>query len=234
MVITLPQRFQAVYGTSPLGAGVRLIPFNFLISVASVLVNIVAAKARIKPIYLLFIGSSLQLIGLALFTTISDTTGIPAAIYGYEIIAGFGVGMVIGISLVIPPQVVETRDIGMPSTHALDDLGWDTDATFTIAVAGGALLQFRIFGGALGLAIASNVLNNHLKSALAGVVSAEELSNLLQSTAAIRLLPADVQAQVLTAFSGGYNLQMKIMAGFSGAQLLTVGALWRKKQISVV
>ena len=102
------------------------------------------------------------------------------------------------------------------------------------AVASGALLQFRIFGGALGLAIASNVLNNHLKSSLAGLVSADDLSKLLQSTAAIRLLPTELQARVLAAFSDGYNLQMKIMAGFAGAQLLTVGTLWRKNQISVV
>jgi hypothetical protein len=113
VVITIPQRFQAVYGTTPLGAGVRLIPFNFLISFASVFVNILAAKARIKPIYLLLVGSALQLIGLALFTTITNDTTIPAAIYGYEIISGFGVGMVIGICLVIPPHVVETRDLGM-------------------------------------------------------------------------------------------------------------------------
>ena len=104
----------------------------------------------------------------------------------------------------------------------------------TIAVASGALLQFRILGGALGLAIASNVLNNHLRSSLAGLISAEELSVLLQSTASIRLLPPEVQAQVLAAFSDGYNLQMKIMTGFAGAQLLTVGTLWRKNQISVV
>lgn len=113
LVIAIPQRFQAVYGTSPLGAGVRLLPFNFLIAFATVFVNVIAAKARIKPIYLLLTGSALQLIGLALFTTISNETIIPSAIYGYEIISGFGIGMVIGISLVIPPHVVETRDLGM-------------------------------------------------------------------------------------------------------------------------
>lgn len=111
-MITIPQRFQAVYGTSPLGAGVRLLPFNFLISFATVFVNIVAAKARIKPIYLLFIGSALQLIGLALFSTLTDDTTISSSIYGFEVISGFGVGMVIGISLVIPPHVVEYRDLG--------------------------------------------------------------------------------------------------------------------------
>ena len=104
----------------------------------------------------------------------------------------------------------------------------------TIAVASGALLQFRIFGGALGLAIASNVLNNYLTSHLTGLLGAQELSVLLQSTASIGVLPPEVQSRVLAAFSEGYNLQMKIMTGFAGAQLLTVGMLWRKNQISVV
>lgn len=104
----------------------------------------------------------------------------------------------------------------------------------TTAVAGGALIQFRMFGGALGLAIASNVLNNHFRSSLVGVVTADQLSALLQSTATIRHLPPGVQAQVITVLSDGYDMQMKILAGFAGAQLLAVGTLWRKKQISVV
>ena len=239
IVITIPQRFQAVYGTSPLGAGVRLIPFNFLIAFASVFVNILAAKARIKPIYLLFIGSMLQLIGLALFTTLTDDTKISAAIYGYEIISGFGVGMVIGICLIIPPHVVKTRDLGMLLLQSTKSPRYNLEnlmliVFFTTAVASGALLQSRMFGGALGLAVASNVLNNHLRSSLTGIISAETLDALLQSTASIQLLPPEMQRQVLAAFSDGYNLQMKIMTGFAGAQLLTVGLLWRKNQISVV
>ena len=102
------------------------------------------------------------------------------------------------------------------------------------AVASGALLQTRILGGALGLAITSNVLTSYLKSSLAGVVSTEELSTLLQSTSSIRLLSPHIQDKILVAFSDGYNLQMKIMTGFAGAQLLAVGAIWRKQQISVV
>lgn len=104
----------------------------------------------------------------------------------------------------------------------------------TTAVAGGALIQFRMFGGALGLAVASNVLNNHFRSSLVKVVTADQLSTLMRSTATIRLFSPEIQAQIIQVLSDGYNMQMKIMAGFAGAQLLTVGTLWRKKQISVV
>ena len=112
LVIIIPQRFQTVYNLSPIEAGVRLIPFNLLISFACVVVNIVAMKTRIKPIWLLFIGSTLQVIGISLFATLSDHKTLNAPIYGFEIVSGFGIGMVIGILLVIPPQLVETRDLG--------------------------------------------------------------------------------------------------------------------------
>lgn len=111
-MINIPQRFQGVYGTSPFEAGVRLIPFNFLIALGSVLVNIFAAKTRIPPIYLLFVGSTIQLIGLALFSTLSSDLHIPSVIYGWEVLSGFGIGVVMGILLLIPPQVVEHRDLG--------------------------------------------------------------------------------------------------------------------------
>ena len=114
IVINVPQQFQAVYGISPFGAGLRLIPFNFLIALSSVLINVVAGKSRIPPIYLLFVGSVIQLIGLALFSTLpSDSLTIPPAIYGWEVLSGCGIGIVMGMLLVIPPHVVEARDLGM-------------------------------------------------------------------------------------------------------------------------
>lgn len=102
------------------------------------------------------------------------------------------------------------------------------------AISSGALLQSRVFGGALGLAVASNVMNSHLTSSLSRSIGAERLSEVLQSTAATKDFPPQVQKQVLEAFASGYNLQMKIMTGFAGLQVLGVGLLWRKKQISVV
>lgn len=107
-----------MYGTSPFGAGLRLIPFNFSIALSSVLINVIVGKTRIPPIYLLFAGSVIQLIGLALFSTLSDGLTIPREIYGWEVLSGCGIGIVIGILLVLPPHLVEPRDLGMsPHMH---------------------------------------------------------------------------------------------------------------------
>ena len=107
-----------MYGTSPFGAGLRLIPFNFSIALSSVLINVIAGKTRIPPVYLLLVGSIIQLIGLALFSTLSDDLTIPRVIYGWEVISGCGIGIVMGMLLVLPPHLVEPRDLGTsPHLH---------------------------------------------------------------------------------------------------------------------
>lgn len=77
-------------------------------------------------------------------------------------------------------------------------------------------------------------MNSSLTSRLTGAIGPERLAAVLLSTAAIQGFPLEMQKSVLDAFAEGYNLQMKIMTGFAGLQLMSVGMLWRKKQISVV
>lgn len=249
-MINIPQRFQGLYGISPFEAGVRLIPFNFLIAVGTVVANISAAKTRIPPIYFLFIGSTIQLIGLALFSTLSSDPHIPPVIYGWEVLSGFGIGIVFGILLLIPPQVVEPRDLGQYAPSSPQPAQLDTSISSFLfsflshltadhflrktAIAGGALLQFRVFGGALGIAIATTVMNSVLTSRLTHTIGPKKLAAVLQSTTVIRDFPSEMRKSVLDAFADGYNLQMQIMTGFAGVQLLLVGMLWRKKQIKVV
>ena len=96
------------------------------------------------------------------------------------------------------------------------------------------MLQFRVFGGALGIAIATTVMNSILTSRLTHTIGPERLAAVLKSTNVIREFPSAMQKSVLDAFADGYNLQMKIIAALTGVQLMTVAMLWRKKQISVV
>lgn len=113
ILIDIPQRFQTVYGTTPFGAGVRLIPFNFSIALSGTLVNVIAAKTRIPPVYIFLTGSIIQLLGLALFSTLSNSLTIPSVMYASEVLSGWGIGIVTGLLLVIPPTVVEPQDLGI-------------------------------------------------------------------------------------------------------------------------
>ena len=112
VVVDLPPRFQAVDETTPLQPGIRLLPYTFVSPLCSIGANVAASKSKMPLAYLLFLGASLQLVGLALLSTISDSTAFPASGYGYEAIAGAGIGITFSILVLGTPFAVEPRDLG--------------------------------------------------------------------------------------------------------------------------
>lgn len=108
----IPQRFQLVYGTSGLDAGVRLIPFTVVIPVSSIVASTLAGKLKVPPLYLLLVGSCFQVLGFALLGTLPSTLEIPARIYGFEILAGWGCGINFALLFILIPWVNDKRDHG--------------------------------------------------------------------------------------------------------------------------
>ncbi|PUU72369.1 major facilitator superfamily domain-containing protein [Tuber borchii] len=93
-VIGLPQRFQIVNGTSPVGAGIRLFPM------------VLAA-----PLASWFSAILTSMVGLALMRTLpTDTMKIANAQYGYEVIMGVGFGLAIPTAMVMVSLFVEAKD----------------------------------------------------------------------------------------------------------------------------
>jgi hypothetical protein len=95
------------------------------------------------------------------------------------------------------------------------------------------LVEFRILGGALGLAIAAATMENYLRQNLPSLVTPEQLQLLLKNTAFIDTLPLDTRSAVIKVFADGYTLQMKITAGISALQLLAIGMIWNNPQVQV-
>ncbi|KAI9691981.1 MAG: hypothetical protein M1820_009633 [Bogoriella megaspora] len=212
ITITLPQRFQIVEGDSPFRSGVRLIPFSFFIAIGGILTNVIAGKFKLAPIWLIFFGTVLESLGVGLLANLPTTGNSPGIIYFYEIMAGMGIGFIWGMIIVIPPFLVKSQDKD---------------------VAGGAIFQTRIFASAVGLSIATTVLNNYLTSHLGGIVGSTDA--LLQDpTKLLASLPTDSRHRVLEVFGEGYSLDAKIMSGFAAAQLLSTALLWRNPQVSLV
>ncbi|KAL9609135.1 MAG: hypothetical protein Q9167_006079 [Letrouitia subvulpina] len=207
VIVSLPQRFQAVSNTSALGAGIRLIPYSVVAALGSAIANVVCAKARIPLLYFLLVGAVLHVLGLTLLSTVSSAGPFPVAGYGYEVLAGAGVGITFGILILAVPYTVEARDL---------------------AVATGAVIQFRFLGGAIGLSIVSSVLNGMLKSQLRGVLPARELAALLESTEVISTFTPTVKNKVLEVFVQNYQVQFRIMIGFAAAQIPAAALLWRR------
>ena len=112
VIFSLPQRFQIVNNTSPLGAGIRLLPFTCATPVGSLLSSLMAGKLKIPPIYLVITASCLQVVGFSLLSTLPVVRHISNTQYGYEVIAGFGVGINISTLVLMTPFSVQKRDQG--------------------------------------------------------------------------------------------------------------------------
>lgn len=206
-------------------------------AVAVGVANIASKKGQIPFIYFLILGSILHTIGVALLSTLPKNNNyFPAAGYVYEILAGAGVGTTFGILLLATPFVVEPKDLGechrcIIHSFLPSPIGHDYTCMHIListAVATGAIIQFRFLGGAIGLGIASNVLNGMLKSRLHDVLSPEQLQTLLQNTAIIRTLGVEQQKTIQSVFAQSYNVQFRIMIGFAAAQLPAAALLWRR------
>ncbi|KAF2451073.1 hypothetical protein P171DRAFT_439600 [Karstenula rhodostoma CBS 690.94] len=192
--------------------------FNLMIALGAVAVNIVADKSRIPPIVLLSVGVASQLTGVCLLSAMTSTTSIPSAIYAYQVLTGLGIGMVFGLCLVLPPVVAKSRDLGEWSAH--------------YALCAGAVLQFRVLGGALALAVEYSVWNNYATTRLQHLLLPDQLSIILRSTAEVSLLPEPLKHQVSEVLISSYNQRTRVLIGFTTAQFVAIMMLWRRPQVS--
>ncbi|KAI4277622.1 MAG: hypothetical protein L6R38_005405 [Xanthoria sp. 2 TBL-2021] len=173
MVIDLPQKFQVVNGDSAFKAGYRLQALLLSFSLAAIVSSVLTEKKRVPPIYTLFVAASLQILGLALITTLSTTNhDFPPAQYGYQIIMGFCFGLSIS-TLIMTINLVVTQQDG--------------------AVTMGAIARARTMGGSIGISICTNLLNNHIKDGLKRHLAKQYIDALLASASTIeRTLPAQL------------------------------------------
>ncbi|MCJ1349663.1 hypothetical protein MMC31_007904 [Peltigera leucophlebia] len=209
IIVILPQRFQTTSGASPLSAGIRLLPYTFGAALGAVFANVIGSKRRIAVIYILFLGALLQLLGLVLLSTLPATRDLPGKAYGFETLAGVGVGVTFAILVLATPYVASPRDL---------------------AVATGAIIQFRFLGGLIGLSIASNVMNGYLKTHLTEILSSDALAALLKTTKVLATFAPDVQEKVIEVFAQSYDLQYTLMIAFAAAQFPAAAMLWKKKE----
>ncbi|XXH01648.1 hypothetical protein Hte_008008 [Hypoxylon texense] len=205
----IPQRFQLVYGLSGLDAGVRLIPFTVMIPVSSIVASTIAGKLKVPPLYLLLIGSCFQVLGFALLGTLPSDLEIPARIYGFEILAGWGCGINFALLFILIPWVNEKRD------HA---------------VAMGAGSQFRMMGGAMVLAISTSVFNTYARPILQTLLGVSDTDVLIQ---VLGTLPQALQEEVRYTLAEGYNRQVLVLCVSAALQVPASLLMWKKKQVVI-
>ncbi|KAE9362971.1 putative MFS multidrug transporter [Stipitochalara longipes BDJ] len=212
LVVNIPQRFQAVNGTSPSRAGISLLPLLLMTPFASGLSAYLVSnqKLRIPPLYLVLLGSCLQLIGVGLDSTISTDVedGIQKVQYAYEVLMGLGFGLLLSSLLTFIPLVVEKKD--MP-------------------IVIGAVTQVRVLGGTIGLAISTVVLNSYIKTALFAQLSAKQITAIAGSLSELGKLSKEEQIFVRTTFAEGYNRQTRITLVFSAVVVLSCSVMVERK-----
>ncbi|KAJ5713108.1 MFS general substrate transporter [Penicillium malachiteum] len=211
-IFIIPQRFEIVNSLSPFQAAVRFIPFSLLSPIGSLVSPGLAKGAKVPMMYFLVAGAAVQIVGYGLLGTLPTDGEIRAREYGYLVLAGFGCGLCTPILTLMAPFATEKQD------HA---------------VAMGAIAQFRILGGSIGLAIVTAIEHSYLRGHLSKFLTGSVVKAVLDSTAVIASLPSDTQAHVRGTYGGSYNLQMNVLAGMAGIQLLTSFLMWQNNLIRV-
>ncbi|KAI0836064.1 putative multidrug resistance protein fnx1 [Hypoxylon sp. FL0890] len=208
----IPQTFQLVYGFNGLDAGVRLVPFMALWSVGLLIATTLAGRLRVPPLYIIFVGSCIQTVGFGLLGTLPLSLIVPNQIYGYEVIAGLGSGLVFPLLFVMIPFVTEGRDRA-------------------VGMAAGS--QFQVLGSVILLAVATSVFNNYTRPRIGSLLGASGSESLFSLGEALESVSFEAQDEIRLTLAEGYNRQSLVLCGASGVQLLATPLLWKRKQTTV-
>ncbi|KAI1759003.1 putative multidrug resistance protein fnx1 [Hypoxylon sp. FL1150] len=211
-IIQLPIRYQTTVGSTPLNAGIRLLPFVLCGPLGVTLTAAISKKRRVPPIYVGIAGVLFQILGLAFIAEGPADNPDWTPLYGLEILTGLGMGISIGIVTLLTPYIAEKRDL---------------------AVASAAGTQFRFLGSAFVVSIVTAVGNGWISDQLSSSLSQTQIDEIFRSTASINDLPPQQESIVRRTFVEGFNLQMHIVLGFAVASVFSILLLWRRNQVRV-
>ncbi len=179
-VVFLPLFLQVVTGLSATNSGLLLLPLTAGVLVGSVgsgRLTSHTGRYRIYPIA----GSACAVGGMLLLSRLHAGTPL-STVSASMVLLGLGVGMVMQVSLLAVQNAAEHRDLGIATASAQ---------------------FFRSMGGSFGVAVFGAIMNARLASELPARLSPEALaavggrvSELLNSPAVIRALPAETAAAV--------------------------------------
>ncbi|OWZ35548.1 major facilitator superfamily transporter [Cryptococcus neoformans c45] len=175
----LPLFYQAGRGHSPEKSGVDIIAFMLATCVAILISGGLTTKfGRYYPF--LLIGPPFAAVGFGLLYTIDVNTS-NAKIIGYQILAGFGIGLSFQNILVAIQAEYHDRPSLLPQ-------------------ATGVMSFFQLTGAALGVGIINTVQSVYLNTEIKRLAPEVDFNLVRQSVSAIYTLPADQQSAVIEAY----------------------------------
>ncbi|KAI0543493.1 major facilitator superfamily domain-containing protein [Xylaria curta] len=205
--IQLPQRYQLINESSPLDAGVKFLAYGVPFPFGVVVTSILAGRFRLPFVYIIVLGTVLQIVGFALLSTTPGTINTWRGQFGYSFIAGLGTGITGGLYNFLNPLSIDKKEQYL---------------------AIGAGVQARMLGGSVGIAVVNSVWINYVRQHLASMLTEADIDTLLTDIGTLSGFPPAVQKAFRAVCNDAYNLQMLATLGFVAAQVIVVAALWRR------
>ncbi|KAI8330877.1 major facilitator superfamily domain-containing protein [Chlamydoabsidia padenii] len=189
LVYYLPVYFQVVKGDSAMWSGIRLIPMQMVLCVASTSSGFLITKTgAYRPF--IWVGTSILTLHVGLVSLFDVNTNF-SMIYGITVIGGFGMGLMFSSTIISLQAAVERTDISV-----VTGLG-----NFA-----------RLLGAAVGIAIASSILNSGLAERLPSILPPEYVQPTMKSSLFVRDgLPQQYQAATLQAYADSLRMIWYIM-----------------------
>jgi len=210
-VFYLPIWFQVVKDESPVGSGLRMLPFVLANVVMAMLSGgIVTKYGHLNP--WLFLGSILVAISGGLVSTFTIRTSSPM-INGVQVIGGFGAALMIQIPLIAVMVLLPANDIPIGTAICV---------------------FFQFFGGAIFLAIAENIFSSRLVSALhTHAPSLDAATVILAGAEGLRKVVNMEDPSALEGAIKAYNIAVTgtfypVAAAGAIAFLFAFGVEWRR------
>ncbi len=205
VIIFIPLFLQLVYGVSPTGSGLRMLPLMAGLLGASVLSGrAISRVGRYKAFPVA--GTAVTTVGMFLLSRLEvDTPPWLASVY--MLIVGIGIGLVMQVLVLVVQNDAPARDVGVATSTA----------TF-----------FRSMGGSLGVALFGAIFASRLASELTALprAAAERLSGGISiSPEEVHSLPPVVRHDFLLAFVDALQPVFLVGAGLAALTFLLALAL---------
>ncbi|KAJ5669021.1 major facilitator superfamily domain-containing protein [Penicillium macrosclerotiorum] len=207
VIVYLPQRFQVIMGDSALMAGIRLLGYSGVTAFSSTFAIGISTKLKVPFLPILIVSAVINLAGIVLLATLPTSAVFPPSGYGYEVLAGCGMGIAYGISVFSVPYLLDLKDLQEAS---------------------GIVVQMRYLGSSVGVSISSNIFNGRLKSGVSSFLSKDAYERLLHNVESLSDLTRTDQARVQENFAKSYKIQFQVLIGFAIAQLAVAFLLLKR------
>ncbi|KAH6631918.1 major facilitator superfamily transporter [Chaetomium tenue] len=211
-IYAFPVRFQAVYGASPLRAGLLLLPML----AASAMGTVVAGAVNGNPgrqerfFETLTVAGALMMLGCGLEMMAEPVGAVEAKVLGFLVFVGLGFGL---------------SAAGGTMLAGAEAPVWEH------ASAQGIVAQVRIFGGSIGIAASSAILGAKTRGELAGgELPPEMLANLASDPSA---LSPEQWGSIRRAYTDALHEDMIVCCAVLAAAMVVTLGVYRKNRVSM-